>query len=228
MARFLMISIGISVALSTGLLCQVRQRAKMEKIAARTTAQAQSGDSVRLFVIPAQVSLANKRSDGGWFLVVTNPASKTYWWRFQTGSAQTAGEAGPTEFWRSCEVATSTSGLFVFCATNRRIMIAASKRAYSNEDEISGLVQAEFDRRAGALDTGFDYFDKVHNLWPLLGPDFFHLEGHAESALIIRFESIKRLESGGFELLISAIPQKVAQLVLSDDLAIVSHRVVNR
>jgi len=195
---------------------QTRSSSRMQNIPSPSAA-----GGIQLFVVPAQVNLAGGRADEGWFLIVTDPAQRLYWWRFQTGTANTSAETAGGEFRRSCKAVTAPSELAVFCATDRRIMAAVSKRVYSDVNGLGDLVKAEFDRRAATLDTGFDYFDKVHNLWPALGPDFFMEPGHAQNQGLINFDSIQRV-AAGWELSVSVRRGRGARVMLSPGLDLVS------
>ena len=206
--------------------CQVRSSMRMQRIPASRVA-ALTGSDVEILMAPARVLLADQRVDEGWFLIVADPVQKLYWWRFQTGSPDAAPESAAVEFGRSCKAVKATGELAVFCATDRRIMASVSKRKYTDDNGLADAVKAEFDRRAAVLDEGFDYFDKVHNLYPALGPDFFVEAGRAQNAGRIRFESIKRVPTG-WELVIAVRTDRTATLMLSPSLDLVTFKVFNK
>ena len=180
---------------------------------------------IRVQTIPATVQLAGGRTEEGRFLVLNDPSQKVYWWRFLAGAPPATADADAAEFERMCSVAPGKGQFAVFCATNRSILVAIAKKTYSDESDLPRLVEAEFNQRASHLDTGFDYFDKVLDLWPVLGPDFFSEPGRADALRRIPFHSIQQ-QGDSWELLVGGAAGQSAQLKLSPALNITEWKVI--
>jgi hypothetical protein len=174
---------------------------------------------VAVSVLPATVRLAADREDRGWFLVVTDPAQHLFWWRFQAGTYEAGSSFPADEFAGSCRVHVAPGQLAVFCTTARHLLIGVSERRYPDPAAIPGLVRAEFDGRAARLDTGFDYFDKAVNLWPILGSDFFFEPGRSDSITGVDLRSVSRA-GDRWEVVVGGAGKAAAKLTLGADFSV--------
>jgi hypothetical protein len=197
---------------------------KSEMLANVPFGRANQSTGISFSYIPATVKLAGGRTESGRFVVLTDSAQKLYWWRFVTGAPPAAAAAAADDFAKNCLAVPATGELAVFCTTDRSLMMAISKKTFSDASQVPNLVQEEFNRAAGKYDTGFDYFDKVLNLWPTLGPSFFLQSGHAESLQSMPIVSAKPVGSG-WEVLIGGAGGQTAKLTLSGALELQSHTV---
>ena len=193
----------------------------MESGLTRTVKASRDGGQtdVNLSVIPASVTLAGGRREQGWFMVVTDPRQKLYWWRFQTGTFVAGNSLPVDEFIRGCMVYAATQKLVVFCSTSRHVLIGISSEVYPSDAALPGLVRSAFDRRAPGLDTGFAYFDKTLNLWSTLGSDFFFEPGRADSIDQIGLRSVTRSDDK-WELIVAGAGQASAKLTFSPDFSL--------
>ncbi len=180
--------------------------------------QADNQTEVKVWVIPAAVTLAGGRSEQGRFLIVSEPHQKLYWWRFEAGIYPAGSTFPADEFVRQCRVHLADRKLVVFCTISRNLVVGASSETYSTESAIPELVASQFNRRAAQLDTGLDYFDKAINLWMTVGSDFFLESGRADASPI-GLQSVTRTNDG-WQVTVAGSRQRLARITLSSDFSL--------
>jgi len=213
--------IALVLILSSQAHCQILKMEQPKLLKTLKATQAGGQTDVNLSIIPATVTLAGGRQEQGWFAVVTDPRQKLYWWRFQVGTYIEGNSFPADEFTRSCLVYVQAQKLSVFCSTSRHLLVGSSTKAYSAETAIPDLVRSEFNQRAPALDTGFDFFDKAINLWPILGSDFFFEPGRANSIDRVGLRAVSRSDDK-WEIIVTGAGQASSRLTFSPDFTLLS------
>ena len=169
---------------STAVMLDISKPLKAIKIDSKVGSQ-----TANLYAIPLTIKREGNREEDGRLLVVTVPAKKLYWWRYEIGGYPENSTFPADQFLHACKPYADENALLIFCITSKWFLIGRSSRVYQSDSDLGALVKVEFDKESSNYRTGLDYFDKKINLREILEPSFFAEPGNAK-AVQIRFGDI--------------------------------------
>lgn len=173
---------------------------------------------LNLWIAPAKVTYAKgEPSVEGFFLVLTAPKEKLYWWKFGEGSYLANNKSFADNIMKSCQPYMDKHSLLVFCTGSMELVIAHTKKKYTDESVLLDLVIPEFNIHTVKREAGFDYYNKRLNLINVLGDDFFYIKPHYPISIDqIGLGEIKPV-GNGWEVVVIGANNTKALLKLSSD-----------
>jgi hypothetical protein len=189
----------------------------------------------RVFVVPSSATNEPAPALVGAFVVVADPASKTFLWVFERISLApdakpySAVELGKLFGERLGALTRTSNGFFLFCGGyGTGFTMSASKVKYTDESQIAELVLRGFNAPGVRPERGRcgGYIDGHVELHHLLGDPFFYQFGSVTPPWT-KVESATPMNDGGWEVVVSSGIKKVAHITLTRDFSVLTYLIAD-